>query len=82
MASLSEREHPEIEKLVNQLRVYRLSLEDANKDRKEAADCIVGLVDFVGLLVSRVEELQTQKCQCQEREEEMDMLFSEWNEEK
>lgn len=82
MTDLSEREHPEIEKLVNQLRVYRLSLEDANNDRKEAADCIVGLVDFVGMLVSRIEELQAQKCSCQEREEEMNMLFSEWNEEK
>ena len=81
MTSLSEREHPEVEKLVNRLRVYRLSIEDANHDRKEAADCIVGLVDFVGMLVSRVEELQTQKCRCQERDEELNMLFGEWNEE-
>jgi hypothetical protein len=78
---LADREHPQIDELVNRLRVYQLNLEKANRDRGEAAECISGLVDFVGMLVSRIEELEAEECPCQKREAELNGLFSEWNEE-
>jgi hypothetical protein len=79
--TLADREHPEINELVNRLRVYQLNLEKSNKDRVEAADCITGLVDFVSLLISRIETLEAEECPCQKRETELNGLFSEWNEE-
>jgi len=53
-----------------------------NQERMEAAHCIEGLIELVSVLAAENEQLKAEECPCKRREAELDMLFSEWNEEK
>jgi hypothetical protein len=76
------REPETVRDLVFRLKVHHLkeSLE-VNKERAEAARCIEGLVEFIAVLVDENHQLKAEECPCKRREAELDMLFSEWNEE-
>lgn len=72
-----------VEALVARLKVHHLKEgEQSNYERTEAARCIEGLVEFISVLVAENEALKAEECPCKKREAELDMLFSEWNEEK
>jgi hypothetical protein len=77
------RQSKTVEALVSRLRVHYLgATEDLNQERMEAAHCIEGLVELVSVLAAENEQLKAEECPCKKREAELDMLFSEWNEEK
>ena len=77
------RQSKTVEALVSRLRVHYLgATEDLNQERMEAAHCIEGLVELVSVLAAENEQLKAEECPCKRREAELDMLFSEWNEEK
>ena len=72
-----------VEALVARLKVHYLGAnEEMNQERLEAARCIEGLVELVSVLAAENEQLKAEECPCKKREAELDMLFSEWNEEK
>jgi len=72
-----------VDALVSRLKVHYLgATEDLNQERMEAAHCIEGLVELVSVLAAENEQLKAEECPCKKREAELDMLFSEWNEEK
>jgi hypothetical protein len=72
-----------VEALVARLKVHHLKEgEQSNYERAEAARCIEGLVELISVLAAENEALKAEECPCKRREAEMDMLFSEWNEEK
>jgi hypothetical protein len=77
------RQSQTVEALVSRLRVHYLgATEDLNQERMEAAHCIEGLIELVSVLAAENEQLKAEECPCKRREAELDMLFSEWNEEK
>ena len=71
-----------VDALVSRLKVHYLgATEDLNQERMEAAHCIEGLIELVSVLAAENEQLKAEECPCKKREAELDMLFSEWNEE-
>ena len=76
------REPETVRDLVFRLKVHHLKESpEVNKERAEAARCIEGLVEFIAVLVDENHQLKAEECPCKRREAELDMLFSEWNEE-
>lgn len=76
------KEPETVKDLIYRLKVHHLKESaEVNKERAEAARCIEGLVDFISVLVAENEALKAEECPCKRREAELDMLFSEWNEE-
>jgi hypothetical protein len=71
-----------VEALVSRLKVHHLKEgEQSNMERLEAAKCIEGLIELVSVLAAENEQLKAEECPCKKREAELDMVFSEWNEE-
>lgn len=76
------KEPETVKDLVFRLKVHHLKESpEVNKERAEAARCIEGLIEFIAVLVDENHQLKAEECPCKRREAELDMLFSEWNEE-